>query len=114
MREWWSKLRRTLTGRRAISEDLTEEIESNLALETEDNIVRGMSPAQARSAAQRKLGNPTLLREEIYRMNTLGFFETLWQDLRYGARALVKNVSFTSVAVLTLAVGIGANTSVFE
>ncbi len=90
------------------------EIESYLATETEDNIARGMAPAEARAAAHRKLGNRTLIREEIYSMNTIGLLDTLARDVRYGLRTLRHHPTFTLVALLTLAIGIGANTAVFS
>jgi predicted permease len=91
-----------------------EEIESYVQLETEDNIARGMPASKARAAARRKFGNSTLIREEIYRMNTIAFLDTLGRDVRYGLRTLRHNPVFTAVALLTIAIGIGANTAVFS
>jgi hypothetical protein len=99
--------------RRYWDEERARELEAYLEAETDENIARGMSPEEARYAARRKLGNTTLIREEIYRINSLGWLETLWQDLRYGLRQLKRNPGFTAVAVLTLGIGIGAAALVF-
>lgn len=90
------------------------ELQSYVDLETDDNIARGMSPTDARSAALRKLGNRTLVLEEVYTMNTLGWLDTTWRDLRYGMRVLVRQPAFAIVAIASLALGVGANTAIFQ
>jgi putative ABC transport system permease protein len=90
------------------------ELDDYLAHEIDDNIARGMTRDDAARAARRKLGNPTRIREEIYEMNTIGLFDATWQDLRYGVRLLRRNPAFSVVAILTLALGTGANAAIFQ
>src|SRR6516165_5053310 len=101
--------------RRAQSDrERSEEMESYLRIETDENIARGLPDNEARAAALRKLGNRTLIREEIYRMNTITFLDTLVGDMRYGLRILARSPMFTAAALLTLAIEIGANSAVFS
>jgi predicted permease len=91
----------------------SRELESYIQIETDDNIARGMSPEAAREAALRKLGNRTRIREDVYGFNTVGLLDTVGRDVRYGLRMLRRNPTFALVSLLTLALGIGANTAVF-
>ena len=95
-------------------DERARELQDYLAHEVDDNIARGLSPDDATRAAHLKLGNPTRIREEIYEMNTLRLLDEVWRDLRYGMRLLLKNPTFAVVAILTLALGTGANAAIFQ
>ena len=106
----WSRFFR----RRQWDEERARELEDYLAHEIDDNLARGMTADEARRAAHRTLGNPTRIREQIYDMNTLRIVDQFCQDLRYGARLLLKHRTFAVVAILTLALGTGANAAAFQ
>jgi predicted permease len=100
--------------RRAWDEERQQELEAHLAQEINDNVARGMAPEEGRRRAYLKLGNPTTIREEIWKMNSLVSVEELGRDLRYAARQLVKNPGFAAIAIVTLALGIGVNSTIFS
>jgi len=105
---------RGLFRREKIIDDIHEEMRSHIDMLTETNIERGMAAEEARRVALRSFGNLGQKRELAYEVRGGGMFETIWQDVRFGTRMLLKHKGFTSAAVLSLALGIGANTALFS
>ncbi len=103
-----------LNRRTRMLSQLDGEIRDHIERETEDNVARGMSPEEARYAAVRKFGNARRISEDTREIWSIAWLENFMEDARHGLRLLTRNKSFALAAILTLAVGIGANTAIFS
>src|SRR5271170_47762 len=102
-------------GRRSkLSNEIEDELREHLQMGIDDNLAKGMSPTEAAREARLRFGNPTVMRERVDAEDTAAGLDSFFRDARYAVRGFTKSRAFTAMAILTLALGIGANTAVFQ
>jgi predicted permease len=109
----WFRRLQALFEKKKLAREHEEELAFHLAMREQLHVEEGMPRAEARREARRLFGNPALWRERISEIDMMMLPQTIMQDVRYGARMLWRNASFTLVSILALAIGIGINTAVF-
>lgn len=111
---WWGRLGNSLWLRNANRDRIAEEMEFHIEQRTRDNLARGMAPAEARTDARRRFGNPTLLRETTMDVDRLAWVDSVVRDIRLALRSLSRRPALALTAIGSLALGIGANSAIFS
>ncbi len=97
-----------------LEQDLDEELSFHVQMQAEEYVRRGMTPERARTEALKNLGGMEMTKEQVREVSRARFVETFLRDVRYGLRRMMKRPVFTGIAILMLALGIGANTAIFS
>src|ERR1700754_3483434 len=103
-----------LLRRSSLDREIEDELQAHIAMRTEDNIADGMSPDAAARDARLRFGNPTVVRERTEHVDFALGIDSVWRDIRYAIRGYINAPMFAVVAITTLALGIGANTAIFQ
>ena len=102
-----------LFSRAKVEREIADELAAHLAMRAEDNLARGMTEAEARRDARVRFGNPVAMRERTMAADAALLLESVWADVRYACRGLLRNPGFAATAIVVLGLGIGAAVALF-